>query len=118
MHTEPVKSTTIDKVVAIAVGLPSVCCIGFMAVINHYYPYRPLNDILVNTPQYINGLNDILGFFVMLGLPFLLLLVLLNAGLGLAKKLTLNKVLLNLIPLVSVAIALLYCGALFLESFD
>jgi hypothetical protein len=89
-----------------------------MAVINQYYPYNPINDTLVEKPQYISELVDILDCVTLLGLPFLLLLALLSSGLGLAKNFTLNKFLLNTAALAMVVAALFYCGTLFLEGFD
>ena len=120
MYTKSIKSTVVnvDKAIAVFVGTLSIICMVCMAVINQYYPYNPIDDTLVKKPQYIRELIDILDCFTLLGLPFLLLLVLLNTGFGLSKKFTLNSLLLNVAALLIVIAALLYCSTLFLEGFN
>jgi hypothetical protein len=85
-----------------------------MAVIDYYYPYKRLDDTLLQYPQYINKLYS----FVILVLPVLLLVVLLNAGLELAKKFIFSKLLLHLVALVTIVAAMIYCGMLFFEGYD
>jgi hypothetical protein len=86
----------------------------YVAVIDYHYPYKRLDDTLLQYPQCINKLDS----FVILLLPVLLLVILLNAGLELAKKITFNKLLLHLVALVTVVAAMLYCSMLFFEGYD
>jgi hypothetical protein len=118
MRAEQIELITIDKVIAAMAVLLSVGCIVSMAVINSCYPYARTNDTLLATPSYIHEINNVIGFIVLLGLPFVLLVVILNAGLGLARQFTINRLLLYSATAGALVATLLYCGSFLLESFD